>query len=66
MSKRDLVMQVIRSARGYSSGTVLFHQAVADLLGVNATDMKCLDMIALNGSASPTQLAEQRAYNGGH
>jgi DNA-binding MarR family transcriptional regulator len=27
------------------------------ILGVNVTDMKCLDIITLRGSASPTQLA---------
>ena len=58
MHKRDLAIQVIRGAREYSIGTVLFHQAVGQLLDVNVTDMKCLDIIALKGSANPSQLAK--------
>lgn len=57
MRKQDLVMEVIRGAREYSIGTVLFHQAVGQLLGINVTDMKCLDIITLKGSATPTELA---------
>src|SRR5215813_8723114 len=62
---RDLVMEVIRGAREFSIGTVLFHQAVGQILGVNVTDMKCLDMMILHGSASPTQLAEHTGLSSG-
>ena len=58
MHKQDLALQVIRGAREYSIGAVLFHQAVGQLLGVNVTDMKCLDIMTLKGSASPTELAQ--------
>lgn len=57
MRKQDLVMQVISGARGYSIGTVLFHQAVGQRLGINVTDMKCLDIITRKGSATPSELA---------
>ena len=57
MRKRYLVMQVISGAREYSIGTVLFHQAVGQRLGINVTDMKCLDIITLKGSATPSELA---------
>ena len=53
MSKRDLAIRVIHGAREYSIGTVLFHQAVGELLGVNVTDMKCLDIMTELGRASP-------------
>jgi len=65
MRKHDLALQVIRGAREYSIGTVLFHQTVGQLLGVNVTDMKCLDIITLKGSASPTELAEHTALSTG-
>ena len=65
MDKRDLVMRVIHGAREYSIGTVLFHQAVGQLLGVNVTDMKCLDLIMLKGSASPSELAEYTGLSTG-
>lgn len=65
MGKGDLMTQVIRGGREYSIGTVLFHQAVGQLLGVNVTDMKCLDMMILKGSASPTELAEHTGLSSG-
>src|SRR6516225_5739262 len=57
MPKQDLVKQVVRAERESNIGAVLFHQAVGEVLGVNVTDMKCLDIISLRGSASPSQLA---------
>ena len=65
MLKRDLVEQVIRGAREYSIGTVLFHQAVGRLLSLNVTDMKCLDLVTLNGSASPSELADHTGLSTG-
>jgi DNA-binding MarR family transcriptional regulator len=65
MRKKDLALQVMSGAREYSIGTVLFHQTVGQLLGVNVTDMKCLDIITLNGSASPTELAEHTGLSTG-
>src|SRR5262249_29626033 len=54
--KRDLVKQVVRGGREHNIGAVLFHQAVGQILDVNVTDMKCLDLISLHGAASPSQL----------
>ena len=65
LSKRDLAIEVIRGAREYSIGTVLFHQAAGQLLGVNVTDMKCLDIMTLKGSASPSELAEHTGLSTG-
>lgn len=65
MSKRDLASRVIHGAREYSIGTVLFHQAVGQLLGVNVTDMKCLDLMTLKGSASPSELTEHTGLSTG-
>jgi DNA-binding MarR family transcriptional regulator len=65
MRKQDLALRVIRGAREYSIGTVLFHQTVGQLLGVNVTDMKCLDIMTLKGSASPTDLAEHTGLSTG-
>jgi DNA-binding MarR family transcriptional regulator len=65
MGKRDLVMQVIRGGREYSIGAVLFHQAIGQLLDVNVTDMKCLDIMTLKGSASPSELARHTGLSTG-
>ena len=55
--KKDLVRKVIRGARENSIGVVLFHQAVGRILGLNVTDMKCLDIVVMKGSATPSQLS---------
>jgi DNA-binding MarR family transcriptional regulator len=60
-----LATRVIHGAREYSIGTVLFHQAVGQLLGVNVTDMKCLDIMTVKGSASPSELAEHTGLSTG-
>ena len=60
-----LVAEVIRGAREFSIGTVLFHRAVGQILGVNVTDMKCLDMMTLQGSATPSQLAAHTGLSSG-
>lgn len=65
MGKRNLAVAVIRGAREYSIGTVLFHQSVGQLLGVNVTDMKCLDILTLRGSASPSELADHTGLSTG-
>jgi DNA-binding MarR family transcriptional regulator len=64
-SSKQLVAQVIRGAREFSIGTVLFHRAVGQILGVNVTDMKCLDMMTLQGSAMPSQLAAHTGLSSG-
>lgn len=63
--KRELVTQVIRDAREYSIGMVSFHQAVGRILGLNVTDMKCLDVMTMKGSATPSQLAEHTGLSSG-
>lgn len=65
MRKQDLVNQVIRGAREYSIGTVLFHRTVGQLLGINIADMKCLDIITLKGSATPSELARHTGLSTG-
>jgi len=35
----------------------MFHQAVADRLGLNITDHKCLDFVLMNGSMTAGELA---------
>ncbi|HXU13986.1 MAG TPA: MarR family transcriptional regulator [Terriglobales bacterium] len=63
--KQELVTQVIRDAREYSIGMVGFHQAVGRILGLNVTDMKCLDVMTMKGSATPSQLAEHTGLSSG-
>jgi len=44
--------------RHFSTDTILFHQAVADRLGLNSTDHKCLDMILENHPMTAGKLSE--------
>jgi DNA-binding MarR family transcriptional regulator len=44
-------------SRRHSTATVLFHQAVAERLGLGPADHKCLDLLVERGSMSGSQLA---------
>jgi DNA-binding MarR family transcriptional regulator len=46
------------AGRRLSAATIMFHQAVADRLGLNITDHKCLDLVLLNGPMTAGALAE--------
>jgi DNA-binding MarR family transcriptional regulator len=57
--KRDEVIQAINEKfREISTETIMFHQAVADVLGLHITDHKCLDFIYRYGAMPAGKLAE--------
>lgn len=59
MSKREeLIHTIIGKRREMSTETIMFHQAVADVLGLHITDHKCLDLIRQYGSMPAGRLAE--------
>jgi len=43
--------------RQLSAATIMFHQTVADRLGLNPTDHKCLDLLSLSGANTAGELA---------
>jgi DNA-binding MarR family transcriptional regulator len=45
------------AGRRLSTATILFHKAVADRLGLNLTDHKCIDLLLLNGPQTAGELA---------
>jgi DNA-binding MarR family transcriptional regulator len=47
-----------RAGRQLSAATIMFHQAVADRLGLNPTDHKCIDLLALKGLMTAGELAD--------
>lgn len=51
--------------RELSAAVVLFHQAVAERMGLNATDFKCLDVLAQRGPLPAGHLAEILGLTGG-
>jgi DNA-binding MarR family transcriptional regulator len=59
MSKREEIIQaIIDKRREMSTETIMFHQAVADVLGLHITDHKCLDLIRQYGAMPAGRLAE--------
>ena len=58
LPKRDeLLHDLTLAGRRLSTATILFHQAVADRLGLNLTDHKCVDLLLLNGPLTAGELA---------
>jgi DNA-binding MarR family transcriptional regulator len=58
MKKEEVIHAISEKFREMSTETILFHQAVADLLGLHITDHKCLDFIYRFGAMPAGRLAE--------
>jgi DNA-binding MarR family transcriptional regulator len=59
MDKREEIIQaIIEKRRDMSTETIMFHQAVADVLGLHITDHKSLDLIRHYGAMPAGRLAE--------
>ncbi|HYC25517.1 MAG TPA: MarR family transcriptional regulator [Roseiarcus sp.] len=58
MTRSELARALDRAMREASAKGVLYSHAVAERLGVNSTDLECLDMIALRGALTAGELAE--------
>ncbi len=57
-AKSGLIDDLQQAGRRLSLATIMFHQAVADRLGLNPTDHKCIDLLASAGSTTAGELAE--------
>ncbi len=51
--------------RQLSMAVVLFHSAIAHRVGLNATDLKTLDLLTLTGPLTAGELAEQTGLSSG-
>jgi DNA-binding MarR family transcriptional regulator len=59
MSNREEIIQaIIAKRREMSTETIMFHQSVADVLGLHITDHKCLDLIRQYGAMPAGRIAE--------
>jgi DNA-binding MarR family transcriptional regulator len=56
-ARAELLERFQLAGRRLSAATIMFHQAVADRLGLNITDHKCLDFVLLNGPLTAGELA---------
>lgn len=61
----ERIQRVIAGGREFTFGTVLFHHAVAEILGVNVTDMECLALVVYRGVATPSELARHTGLSSG-
>ena len=53
MKREENILAITEKLKEMSTETILFHEAVADVLGLHTTDHKCLDLIHRFG-AMPT------------
>ncbi|MGI0048543.1 MAG: MarR family winged helix-turn-helix transcriptional regulator [Nitrososphaera sp.] len=58
MEREKVIHAIIEKRREMSTETIMFHQAVADELGLHITDHKCLDLIRNYGAMPAGRLAE--------
>ena len=63
--KRQLFEELTLEIRASQSATDRFDQAVADALGLNGTDMRCLDIIDRGGRLTAGQLAQESGLTTG-
>jgi DNA-binding MarR family transcriptional regulator len=55
--RSELEKGLTLAGRQLSTATIMFHQAIADRLGLNVTDHKCMDLLLLNGPQTAGELA---------
>jgi DNA-binding MarR family transcriptional regulator len=56
--RHELLAALDRTIRMVGAQSVLISQATAAKAGINSTDMECLDLLHLEGPATPRRLAE--------
>ena len=63
--KRQLFERLLFEVRAAQSATDRFDQAVADTIGLNRTDMRCLDILDREGRLTAGQLAAHTGLTSG-
>jgi DNA-binding MarR family transcriptional regulator len=63
--KRELFDELIYEVRRSQNATDRFDQAVADAIGINRTDMRCLDVIQREGPVPAGRLADETGLTTG-
>lgn len=63
--KRQVFEELISEIRRSQNATDRFDQAVADALGLNRTDLRCLDILDREGSVSAGRLAQATGLTSG-
>jgi DNA-binding MarR family transcriptional regulator len=63
--KRRVYDELINEVRRSQNATARFDQAVADALGMNRTDMRCVDVLQREGPMTAGRLAEETGLSTG-
>jgi DNA-binding MarR family transcriptional regulator len=63
--KAELTAAMGAELRELSAATIMFHQAIADRLGMNVTDHKCAGILAESGPITAGELAERTGLTTG-
>src|SRR5918912_2943389 len=58
MIYEEIIQSIVNKFKEMSIETIMFHQAVADVLGLHITDHKCLDLLHRFGAMSAGRLGE--------
>jgi DNA-binding MarR family transcriptional regulator len=64
-NKRDVFTELIEEVRRSQAATARFDRAVAEAIGVNLTDLSCLDALSNSGPLTAGQLAERTGLSSG-
>jgi DNA-binding MarR family transcriptional regulator len=65
MDRGELMAALNRALRNVSGQAVLHSEAMAERLGINSTDLECLDIIILQGPVSAGELARASGLTSG-
>lgn len=65
MNRGETIHTIVERFREMSIETIMFHQAIADVLGLHITDHKSLDLIHRFGSMPAGKLAELTGLTSG-
>jgi DNA-binding MarR family transcriptional regulator len=55
----ELLAQLQRAAQTSTTDGILFHQAIADRVGLHVTDLRCLNLLAGAGTLTAGELGQQ-------
>jgi DNA-binding MarR family transcriptional regulator len=56
--RKELIEEMVNQVRRFLAGGILFNEKVAAELGLNGTDLQFLNLLELQGSATPGDLAQ--------
>jgi DNA-binding MarR family transcriptional regulator len=64
-TKHELFTSLVDEVRRSQSATARFDRAVADAIGINPTDMRCVDVLSRTGPLTAGQLADETGLSSG-